>query len=290
MSNNGELNLKLREVYAMDVHALKSLLKSLGAMIKPLNELVGVKLTNPDALSEIAKHLRKGLLIDMVQLRSRLDEASDLVKGLQEQRAAAFTPILSEYIRMLQSEGVEVRETSTGWRIGILELQIDPENGTTRMAYNREPLTKWVSVSDTDGFVQLGKEAHQELTRWSIPDDIVLDTMHAAYEISLSSARTRPALIPMIEFYKGVRHIQVRQRLHSEGPQADLSPCKLPVASFLYALDRYRVLSCNLPLTERLGFQTGSSQEVAQKKGFIINGLDAFSEYKVVCYVVRMEP
>lgn len=274
----------------MDMQALKPLLKSLVDMIKPLNELVAVKLTSPEALDEIDKHLKKAVLIDTGKLCSLLDEMQGIVKGLRAQQVAAFTPIVSEYIRLQQAEGAGVRETSTGWRIGILELQMNPESGIARMAYNREPLTKWANVSNIDSLVKLSKQAHEELARWSIPDEKVLETMHAAYEICLSSARTRPALIPMIEFYMGVRHIQVRQRLESDGPQADLSPCKLPVACFLNTIDRYRALSSDLPLIERLGFQTGSSQEVSQKKGFIINGLDPASEYKVVCYVVRTEP
>jgi len=271
----------------MDELVFKGLLKALGDLLKPIWEAAGVKLNAPEWLDELATILKKAKSRDFAQLKSILDELDGEVTRERARRAANLAPIVSEYIVKLQAQGTLVRETSTGWRIDKLELQTKPGAGAARIAYNREPLTPWANVNDVGRLEKLERDAHAELTRWSIPEPDLLGVMNAAYVMCRATAKT--PLIPMTEFYKSIRCVQVRRLLDSAGPHADLSKCKLPVASFLHSVDRYRVISGDLPIAERLGFQTGSSHEVSQKKGFIINGLDASSEYKVVCYVVQAE-
>jgi len=271
----------------MDMNALKPLLKAVGDMIKPMDELLAVKLSTPEALEELDKHLKKSMSRDSVQLMGVLADLAVAVNAMRAERVASFTPILSEYLRTRQSQGDGVRETGTGWRIGIFELQSKPGAGAARIAYNREPLTKWVDIHSVDSLTRLEQVAHSELSRWSIPDDDLLSILHSAYDAC--RAFTKSPLVPMVEFYKSVRYVQVKKLLDKEGPRAEITSCKLPGAAFMYAVDRYKALSMDLPPTKRLGFQTGSSHEVSQKKGFIINGLDPSSDYKVVCYVVRAE-
>jgi hypothetical protein len=88
-------------------------------------------------------------------------------------------------------------------------------------------------------------------------------------------------VVPVLKFYLEVRVALLRKALLAKQPDKEL-----PLWVFLYNLDRYCAASTQVPKNKKIGLQSGSQHEVSNKKAIIVNGLDAYQDYKTICHII----
>ncbi len=259
----------------------------------PLAALAKVRPTDPKALERLDAALRRlpaGELLgqELDQLRERttrfLDEA-------RRARIAAFRPLEAEYVRTAREQGKQLRERANGWRIDMLELQLQREQARARFLYNREVLVSWSPVGSAEDLARLEERARAMLEKAAYPDDMLREVFWSAYERARArrqQGKGRPETVPILDFYRAVRVALVDYELADEKPDKRLRYGELPRWAFLYNLDRYRSLAAGAPEAQRLGLQTGSQQE-SRTIGVVVNGLDAQQDYKTMCYIVPVQ-
>ena len=264
---------------------IKTLLSDFKSFSKPLQQVNGISPTKPEAIEELEKAL--GNLPSPDAITQYITEfklnAASIIAETKQAWEVAFTKILSEYLRAIQAAGTETRETSSGWRVGLLELEMIKDKAMARFCYNREPLTLWKSVKSVDDLILEEAKAAKLLTSYEIADNDLTDVCFKAF----NHAKKQNSQVLLAEFYKELRIELFRKEL-AKGSSTEVKKyTKFPKVAFLFNMDRYRSLAASLTPEQRLGFQTGSQHEVSQGKGYVLNGLDPQAQYKVMCYIIK---
>ncbi len=260
-------------------------------MAGPLAAVAKIKPTDPRALGQLATALER--LPSGVALGQALEELRErttrFAQAARRERIATFRPIEAEWVRAARAAGQSVRERSSGWRVGMLELALQREQARARFFYNREALTPWSPIGDPTDLAALEERARTLLRGVALQDELLIAVFHDAYEGARAARqrddRGRAEVVPLPDFYRGVRVALVRHEVAEQGPEKKLRWAELPRWAFLHNLDRYRALGTTVPEKQRLGLQTGSQQETRQF-GMVVNGLDATQDYKTMCFVV----
>jgi hypothetical protein len=257
----------------------------------PLGAFAKIRPTDPKSLERLDAALKR------LPSGESLGEA---VEGLRErtaqylhvarrERIAAFHPIEADWVRGARESGKGLRERSSGWRVEMLELQLQREQARARFFFNREALTPWSPIGSPDDLAALEERARKLLDGIAFPDAMLTEVFWDAYEQERAArqrvGKGRAETIPLPDFYRGVRVALVRHELAGQGPEKKLRWAELPRWAFLYNLDRYRALGPAVPEGRRLGLQTGSQQE-SRQFGMVVNGLDAAQDYRTMCFVV----
>jgi hypothetical protein len=161
-----------------------------------------------------------------------------------------------------------------------------------RVLYNHEEIVGWTPIGGVTDLEKLETAAVRVLNSAELDPQMLVSTLWAAYESERErrtrDGKTRPELVPLPDFYRELRASMVRYELAGQKPDRRLRFTDLPRWKFLYNLDRYRAQGPSISTGQRLGFQTGSQQDVQRGLGFSINGLDATQDYKTVCYVTAV--
>jgi len=257
----------------------------------PLGALAKIKPNDPRALERLAATLKRlpsgdtlGPALD--DLRGRTERFLDTAR---RERIAAFRPLEAEWVRAARADGKQLRERSGGWRIDMLELGLQRDQARARFFYNREALTPWSPIGSAADLAALEERARALLNGATFPDASLVAIFHDAY-VGERAARERHGkgrveVVPLPDFYRGVRVALVRNELAGQAPEKKLRWAELPRWAFLYNLDRYRARAAEVPEGQRLGLQTGSQQE-SRQFGMVVNGLEAAQDYRTMCFVV----
>ena len=265
-------------------------------LVAPLAAFTKVRPGDPRALERLDAALKRlppgeALAGALEELRER---TARYVEQARRERIAAFRPIEAEYVRAAREQGKQLRERASGWRIDLLELQLQREQARARFLYNREVLVPWSPINNAEDLAQLEGRARAMLERATAayPDDLLARVFWDAYEQERARRRpgrgARPEAVPLLDFYRGLRVALVRHELEEQQPDKKLRYAELPRWTFLYNLDRYRALGAAVPEARRLGYQTGSQQE-SRTIGVVVNGLDAQQDYKTMCYIMPVQ-
>jgi hypothetical protein len=257
----------------------------------PLGALTKIKPTDPRALERLAATLKRlpsgdtlGPALD--DLRGRTERFLDTAR---RERIAAFRPLEAEWVRAARANGKQLRERSGGWRVDMLELGLQRDQARARFFYNREALTPWSPIGSADDLATLEERARALLRGNTLPDASLLAVFHDAYAGECAArerhGKGRVEVVPLPDFYRGVRVALVRDELAGRAPEKKLRWAELPRWAFLYNLDRYRAHVTEVSEGQRLGLQTGSQQE-SRQFGMVVNGLDAAQDYRTMCFVV----
>lgn len=272
--------------------ALKEIQKDFNKLVKSLEKISKIKASDSEALDELDKAI-KGAPTGQT-LSSAFDDlkvrAIEFLEEARKHREKGFRRIETDFIKLTKEKGKTVRESSGGWRIGVLELQSNPELSKVRFLYNREVIIPWQSVSSVEDFINAENNTLAMLDKIALSEENLATIFVEAYQQALArlANKTGSNIVPIFGLYKETRVALVRQFFMGKAPNAKLDQfTDFPRWAFLYNLDRYRTYSSTLPVQKRLGLQTGSQQEVSQGKGMIVNGLDPLQDYKVMCYVIN---
>ena len=271
---------------------LRTALAQFRKQMGPLLALAETKPTSAEALEQIEKALRN---LPPGEIFGRaVDETRDLletlVADLRREHTRAFGRIEAEYIRGVRQGPKILRETGDGWRIGPLCLQMRRDQARAQVLYNHETLIPWTTITAADDLAKLEQRGHEMLQARALPEELLNTLFWDAYEHARSRREqtriTHPELVPILDFYAEVRIALIRQELQGQKPDRKLTRTELPRWAFTYNLDRYRNLSAAKPEERRLGFQSGSQQEVQRRQGLTMNGLDATQDYRTICYII----
>ncbi len=243
----------------------------------------------PEALDEMEKALARlpsgdSLAKIVEDLRSK---AAQVIKRSRHERIDSFKRFEAEFIRLARSSGENAREVAEGWRVGPLELQVRQEKAQCRTLYNREVLINWSCVTSTEDIQRITDKSLALLKKALLPETTMADSFWEAYEECRSrrgaTGKGNPDVVPLIDFYRELRLTLARRDL-AQRADKKFSYADFPRWAFLYNLDVYFSRSASLPPEKRLTLQTGSQQET-RRIGFVVNGLDALQDYKVVCFI-----
>lgn len=269
---------------------LKELQKDFNKIQKYFEIFTKIKASDSEALDVLDKAIKgaptgQTLSCAYDDLKVR---AIEFLAEARKHREKDFRRIETEFIKLSKENGKDVRESSGGWRIGVLELRSNPELSKVQFLYNRDVIIPWQSVSSVEDFIKVENSTLAMLDKIALSEEILSAIFLEAYQQALvRSAKTDPKIVPIFGLYKETRIALVRHFFSKKAPNAKLDQFyDFPRWAFLYNLDRYRTYSNSLPIQERLGLQTGSQQEVSQGKGMVVNGLDPLQDYKVMCYVI----
>ena len=266
---------------------IKQLLKSLQNISKHFSGFEKIDIKKPEGLPEFEKLVRALPPGDIIG--KSLDEwkahAISVVDPLKASRKAEFGRYVTEFIRSQKEAKTSVREFHNAWRIGPVEMQLRAEQASAQFTYNNEVLVKWFPVSSCENLSKQFSEVKKQLEDSALPIDTVIDVFWRAYEYlkwkRMQNNETNSQVIPVLEFYREVKVALLRSSLESKQPAKELY-----LWAFLYNLDRYCSASGQIPQNKRIGLQSGSQHEVSSKKGIIVNGLDAFQDYKTICHII----
>ena len=266
------------------------LLKTFKEFSKYLKAFQSIKPGEANAIEKFERAIKElpapELLIKA--LEENITAGRKFIEEVRDIRAQSFKKHETEYIKDLKTEGKHIREYSGGWRVGKLQINVKPELSKVRILFNGEILINWSNISSKTDFAVFEAKADSMLDRESIPGNEIIDILWESFRQSLSHMpdKTNTSLVPIRDFYKEVRIALLRKFLDGKNPTVKIDKhLEFPIWAFLYNLDIYRSLGSKIPDNKKLGLQTGSMQEVSQGKGLVVNGLDPYDEYKVMCYV-----
>lgn len=272
-----------------EINSIKDLQKDAKNIGKYFDAIVRLKPGDTEVLNQLRQALQA--LPPAEELSQMADELRNQGKSLLDRacqlRAAGFKRWETAFIRQARETGKSVREFTRGWRVGPLELQVKPEEALARFLYNGEILVKWQPVNNADDLMEMENRAILMLDNLTLPVELLVNVIWEAYqEAGRRNQYGNHALVPIAELYREVRINLIRHSLAGKAPQKKLDQyLDFPKWAFLYNLDLLRALGAIVPLDKRLVWQTGSIAEVSKGKGFILNGLEAMNEYKVMVYV-----
>ena len=270
----------------MPLEDLGQLQKELKLLVKPLDALNKIVLTKPDSLSEIERLLKE--LPPGETLGQAINEWRAKIKSVLEkinrERREAFNKILADFIRKEQAKNTSVREFDQSWRVGPIEIKLRAVQAQIQMAYNQQPITKWVSIGTCEDIEKLFEEVNRKLCDLTIPFDTLTDVFWSAYDYLWwqQEKQNNPNfdLVPLKNFCQEV-HITLIRTLKK---MKKATQKEFPLWAFLYNLDIYFSNIAQVPLEKRLGLQTGSQAQTTTM-GMVTGGMDALKDYKTYCYV-----
>lgn len=269
---------------------VKALQKEAKKIAKALDAFAKVKVSDPNLLDKLNKAL------------DSIPNASEIVESIESFQSAArssldmalqvrvenIKKIETAYIRKMIGMGKAVREFDNGWRVGPLEIQVNRQSARISSWYNNENLIKWQSVADVEDIEKIENKSLDMLAKAAIPKDIIFQSFWDAYQAALTNKADKndSQLVSITDFYRELRIVLVRQRIAGKSVYRKINKyVDFPKWAFLYNLDVYRSLFGAVKSEQMLTLQIGSMSEVSKGNGYIINGLDAESEYKVMCYI-----
>lgn len=272
-----------------EVQAIKDFQKDVKNIAKYLDTFTKLKTADAEVLDKLRKALKalpqSEIMVQAIEeLRSN---GTVLLETAYQQRADGFKRCETTYIHMAKEEGKLVREFTQGWRVGPLELQVKREEARASSLYNGETLIKWQPVSSADDLAAMEKKALSMLEQAALSEELLVNVFWEAYqEAGRRNRGFNQSLVQLADLYREVRITLIRHSLDGKAPQKKLDQyTDFPKWAYLYNLDLLRALGSKVPAEQRLAFQTGSMNEVSKGKGFVLNGLDAMNEYKVMVYV-----
>jgi hypothetical protein len=266
---------------------IKLLLKELQKITRYFSSFEKVDLKKNEGIVEFEKRVRDLPTEEIIG--KFLDEwkvqAITAIERVKTARKAEFSRHVTEFIRGQRDAHVSVREFHSAWRVGPFELRLRPEQACALYAYNNEVLVKWFPVVSGDHLVKKYSDVKKQLEDMDIPTERLVAVFWESYEY-LKWKRTQrnepnASIIPVQEFYREVVVQLLRKAYEMKQPAKEL-----PLWAFLYNLDRYCAASTQIPQNKRIGLQSGSQHEVSSKKGVIVNGLDAYQDYKTICFII----
>jgi len=266
---------------------IKPLLKSLQNITRYFAGFEKVNLKKSEGLIEFDKLLRALPAEEIIS--KALDEwkaqATSFLAELISARKAEFGRHITDFIRFQKEAKISIREFNNAWRIGSVEMQLRAEQASARFTYNNEVIVKWFSVSSCDNLKKQYVEAKKQLDDMTLPPEKLTDVFWTAYEYlkwkRIETNEPNAHIVPALDFYREVQVALFRSALESKQPAKEL-----PLWAFLYNLDLYCSASSQIPPNKRIKLQSGSQHEVSNKKGIIVNGLDAFQDYKTICHII----
>jgi len=289
---NGDADLSLAdedEETLVDQAVLPQIQAEFRRLSAPLAAFTKAKASDPkhiERLDAALKWLPPGELVGQTleELRERM---ARYVVDARRERIQAFRPLEAEYVREARAAGKSLRERANGWRVDLLELQLQREQARARFYYNREALVPWSPVGAAADLAALEAKARALLARAALPEATLRGVFHDAFGYARDRRRparaSHPGRVPLPDFYRAVRVMLVQYELAEGQPEKKLRYGELPRWAFLYNLDRYRALGAELTL------QTGSQQE-SRQFGMVVHGLDAQQDYKTMCYILPAAP
>lgn len=273
-----------------EVKAIKDLQKDVKGIVKYFDAVIKLKTGDAEVLDQLAKALKNlPPAEDITQAVEELrGKGKTVVEMARQQRADGFKRCETAFIRQAREEGKSIREFTQGWRVGPLELQVKREEARASFLYNGESVLKWQAISSADDLLTMEEKALKLLEQVALPEDILVNIFWEAYR-EAGRRKTKglnQSLVLLADLYREVRIALIRHSLNGKTPQKKLTQyTEFPKWAFLYNLDLLRALGATVPAEQRLVLQTGSMNEVSKGKGFVVNGLDAMNEYKVMVYV-----
>ncbi len=271
-----------------DLQTLQQDAKALSSVLIALQKL---KPKDANFLEQLKRAISR--LPDGSTASTVLDDLSRRATALLEQEAAQrikdFRSHEATFVRSMQGSGVPVREFSSSWRIGAVEVELQREESRVRCAYNRDVILPWRPVSgEADLHSALG-DAVTLLDTHAIPIDELVPLIERAHDDAVRHvpASKDSGLVPILELLRSLRIERFRADLASGQPGKSLRNHELPMWALLHNLDRYRDHTAKNDVSPRVGFQTGSQQEQSQGKSVTLNGLDAMQDYQTYTYAVR---
>jgi len=273
-----------------EVQAIKDLQKEAKIIIKAFDAFIKVKASEPDALDKLNKALES--MPDGKDTTALMGEfqltAQSILNAVRQNRVKNFKRMETGYIQKVKESGKLLREFSNGWRIGPLEMQVDREQARISFWYNYENLIKWKPIANIEDIEKMEKKAVDMLEKATIPRGIIIQAFWAAYQEAMNRNmhKTNSTLVSITDLYIELRIVLVRQKIAGKTPHRKIDRyAEFPKWAFLYNLDLYRSLLTQIEPEKKLALQTGSMNEVSKGNGYVINGLEAQNEYKVMCYV-----
>ncbi len=266
---------------------IKQHLKGLQNITRCFTGFQKVNLKKTEGLNEFEKLIRalpSGEIIGKSLDEWKTQAAMSLQK-LMSIRKAEFGRYVADFIRAQKELKTSIREFNNAWRIGPVEMQLRPEQADVQFNYNNEVLVKWFPVSSADNLSNRYAEVKKQLDDMALPIEKLTEVFWLAYEYlkwkrSLNN-ESNAHVVPALDFYREVRVSLFRSALESKQ-----TPKVMPLWAFLYNLDRYCSASSQILQNKRIGLQSGSQHEVSNKKGIIVNGLDALQDYKTICHII----
>lgn len=272
--------------------AIKQIRADARRLIKVLDAFATVKPGRADTLDVLAAALKK--LPSADEIRADVSALESKVKAVMEairaERQEGFGRSVAAFVRTARGEGKSVRETSSGWRIGPLNVELDQPQAQARVLYNHEVVIKWSPVSAPEDLSDLEAQALKALEGKAIPDAALVDVMHKAFR-NAPSRKASGSIVPVEEFLMQLRLELFAHQLAGKPDRrlpASALAADMPQWAFLYNIDRYRARPSQ-PGSPRLGFQTCAMREAQEGKGVTVNGMDAADDYRSICYVTGPE-
>jgi len=258
-------------------------------LLRPLIDIHKLRHTDPTAISKFAKSLVN--LPSATDLAKALEEMREsgqaLIRQEQTKRTESFRKILTSYVNEMKKK-ISIKEISGGWRVGKLELHVKQERSEVRIAYLREWLTPRQEILTLPQLQKTYDNGVSRLEEYAIPESVLPDLFWEAYnEVRAKKASHQSALkrVLLRDYYEELRITLFRFQLRKSSPDKDLKFASFPKFAFLYNMDRYIALGSRVPNGKRISLETGSQQDVKNRKGMLFNGLDARQEYKTFCFV-----
>lgn len=259
----------------------RALLARHQALSKPLSRLGALKATSPSALEDFEKALATIPASSGAAYDAFIDECRAVVQAERQHRQRSFTRSVGSFVNRLRSSGTDVREVD-GWRVGPLQLEVNPDRTQVRFLFDREPVTEWRSVASPEDLNDAYEHALSSLRDAELDVAAIAESLVDAY-IHLSRRESR---VRIRDAYPELRVGLLRQQLRGK-PDRTIKEFAFPYWAFLYNLDRYRAAASSIPADQRLAFTTGSQAESA-KFGVTLNGLRTSDDYRTYCFLERM--
>lgn len=265
-------------------------LKSFRSLWRFTNDFGKIRARDKDALEKLEKAVLK--IPEVSTLCKEIEEykksCQDFIDKARNKRIESFRRHEASYIREVKEQGIIVREYSGGWRIGKLQLNTKPEAAKCRILYNNELVINWASINDKEDFVELEEKANKMLDDCMLDEEELIGLLWEAYRQGLinSKDKANSKVISIHDFYREFRIVLIRKQLEGKKFTRKINKyLEFPLWAFLYNLDMYRSWGSRIPDDKKIVLQTGSMQETSSGKGFVVNGINANEEYKMMCYV-----
>ena len=211
------------------------------------------------------------------------EKAEAWISEVRRSQAQVFQAHLAEFLRKARDAGDATRETGIGWRVGALELEVQPQSARCRALYSREKVVEWREIRAATDFERLVKDARQKLSKAEIDSRILADVLWEAY------AARRPSSggsnwVKLVDLFEELRVVLVRRDVKGSAHRR-LKFAEFPKWAALYNLDRYLAQSRGIPEDRRLVPETGSQADVKQGLGCLLNGLDPSVQPMAYCHI-----